>query len=119
MLDLTGIDRNHPGYLRYCLFSECRVTFNVLDMETGTAERGWMQFRRVVSGYVCPVHALLVADGRHLPRWLTVPGQRSAIGITCSCGLWEWRPRNPPATQGEHQEKYVDHLRELGAEVAR
>lgn len=118
-LALPVIDRADPGYQRHCIRPDCTAAFNVLDVMDGRASAaGWRLFRAVINGYICPRHAGPVIDGGHLPSWIRVPGFRySSVGIACSCG-WEWRPRNPPVSQGEHQAEWVAHLASLDPEVS-
>lgn len=118
-LALPEIDRADPGYQRHCIRPDCPAAFNILDVMDGLASAaGWRQFRSVISGYICPAHAGPVIDESHLPSWIRAAGQRSTVGIACSCN-WEWRPRNPPATHGEHQAEWVAHLISLDESGAR
>lgn len=104
------IDRTHPGYLRHCVRPDCKAKFNILDaMDGHDAEAGWLIFRSVILGYICPAHAGPVADGSHLPKWGRNPDDDVVRSINCACG-WSWSPPRMVAVQHEYQDQWLAHL---------
>jgi hypothetical protein len=110
---VTEPDLDHPGYLRHCVFPDCKAEYHAIR---GAADgrRWYMGNSGPVHGkYICPDHIAIVRA--HQPGWLRV--DEPLIAMRCACG-WEWTPEErSPA--GVYLETWKFHVRDVSVTPGR